>query len=668
MAINRFYRRNPYEGQLYSLPVAPQLQLMQMTKQAYDMNYSDALKLKNNYIDALPQDRAEANALQQKYANKVDEIVNRHGGDYAKIGKSLRELQAEAMSDFAPGSKGAAIVTQKRIYDDWRKRNEERVAKGDVLPEDVSLGSNEFMRNYKGVSSNEDGVYAPTMIEDVAEFSDPNKLFMDVQSKITPEKTKIQYTKFENGFVKDITEEVETKSPQKLKQAFGTALMSDKKTINYLRQQARYRGLNPSSTLQYVDDLTTSAATSYAYRNISSGTKTERDPMALAAYKAKLDADNIKLKHSLDNSIDNPSNGLEFGQDIPINAKKQLDPKNWKSNLFLDQVIYSSPTSAQVRTGMEGNYTKIQSTIPAQEKNLFSLYKNDSLAADKINKSALKLAVRNYAQSMKFDVDKMSEIQLKSFINANEENIIQSYNAIDKDVNAGKSFYKPLNDRIIPQVSDRAFRSLLSQSPVTFVDADGKRLENVNLKQLLDEGKITMEDIVDDKGKRKSDVFGYSVLGGLYSNTPGYMMNVYGKDGAKGTIVVHDQSVQRKDLYNNIGNAMKEVTFGGKSISSPFRVGSNMLVAHSNLVTERGQTKNQLSFSRLDRDGNSYPLYYEDLFSNDDGTRMGIPGINDENKTPLSVIDFQEMLMPEYIKAQPYSYSKKDESYSRQPQ
>lgn len=64
--VNRFYKRTPYDIGLYTPPVEAIQQTLQIAQQRYDTNYALAESIKNNFIPSLPQDRAEANRIQNE--------------------------------------------------------------------------------------------------------------------------------------------------------------------------------------------------------------------------------------------------------------------------------------------------------------------------------------------------------------------------------------------------------------------------------------------------------------------------------------------------------------------------------------------------------------------------------------------------------------------------
>jgi hypothetical protein len=66
MAVNRFYKRTPYDIGLYVPPIEVMQQTLEMAQKQYDINSDAADKIKDNFIPSLQQDRQKANELQKQ--------------------------------------------------------------------------------------------------------------------------------------------------------------------------------------------------------------------------------------------------------------------------------------------------------------------------------------------------------------------------------------------------------------------------------------------------------------------------------------------------------------------------------------------------------------------------------------------------------------------------
>ena len=114
MAVNRYFRRTPYEGSFYTPPVDLIATQLEYAQRKYDENYAIAQEIKSNFIDSLPQDRKAANEIQDRYNSTIDGIVSQYNGDYSKAGQDLNNFLYQLKKEYNPGGKAHAIVTRKQ--------------------------------------------------------------------------------------------------------------------------------------------------------------------------------------------------------------------------------------------------------------------------------------------------------------------------------------------------------------------------------------------------------------------------------------------------------------------------------------------------------------------------------------------------------------------------
>lgn len=118
MAINRFYKRTPYEGELYSPPINVIAKGLEYAQETFDTNLDYLNKVKNNYIQSLPSDRARANELQNEYEKLTSDVISKHNGDLSQATRELRELQNRIAKDYGPGGEAGAIQERYKTYAD----------------------------------------------------------------------------------------------------------------------------------------------------------------------------------------------------------------------------------------------------------------------------------------------------------------------------------------------------------------------------------------------------------------------------------------------------------------------------------------------------------------------------------------------------------------------
>jgi len=191
--VNRYTQFRPYEFDLYQPNLQAMNQTLSILQKRHDTNKAFADELKNTMIDALPQDRQRANELQQKYSTQIDNIVGAYKGDYSKATNALYELQSSMKKEFGKGGEAAAIQQNYNSFMDWNKRQQERLAKKEIISEDYALGRNYFLEGFKGTGVRDEfGNYADisNQLEEVAEAVDPNKMIQEMKQTVTPEKYK----------------------------------------------------------------------------------------------------------------------------------------------------------------------------------------------------------------------------------------------------------------------------------------------------------------------------------------------------------------------------------------------------------------------------------------------------------------------------------------------
>lgn len=329
MAVNRYYKREPYELGLYTPPIGYVEKTLQFAQKQYDTNYSVAEMIKNHYIESLPQDRAQANAIQEEYEKRIDDIVATYKGDYSQAGKDLRGLLSDIKKDYNPGGRAAAISSNYATYKDWLGRHQERLKKGEILAEDLNLANDYFMSNYTGVGNIDPvtGDYNRFNPEEVSAYTDPDKIIQDVYKTFKPEKRKVGKTVFENGLKKYTVEETEGIDANRLLPSFRQALLGNPQYSNYLAQKSKFLGLDSDSVEQYIDQYSEQRAQDLSYMNVSHDEKFDRDPLYLLREKARLDKKNQddllqKLSYRYDPATKN----------INRDAVK-IDPENWRKSI-----------------------------------------------------------------------------------------------------------------------------------------------------------------------------------------------------------------------------------------------------------------------------------------------------------------------------------------------
>jgi len=150
------------------------------------------------------------------------------------------------------------------------------------------------MNNYQGIGEIDPvtGSYNRFNPETLTDYADPNKIIQDVYKEFKPEKYKVGESVLRNGMIEYTEKEREGITAERLNPSFQTALTSDPKFMSYIQQKYKYMGKD-GLALPTVAAYAAQRAQDLSYMNESSISKMERDPLAVAREKARLDKQNI---------------------------------------------------------------------------------------------------------------------------------------------------------------------------------------------------------------------------------------------------------------------------------------------------------------------------------------------------------------------------------------
>lgn len=325
MPINRYNTISEKNFNLYVPPVQAIGAALETAQKTYDTNFMFANELKNKYINALPQDRAAANELQTGWENQVDELVKKYNGDYSTASKDLYLLQKNIEKQYRQGGKAYAIESTYQTIQDSKKRNQERLAKGDVTQELYQSAYDYFDKNYKGVQKQADGTYSTASMPELAKSVDTLKAAREVVKDIKPRTVKEnRRVDLGNGQYRMDTVEVSQVDPTEVRNAVAGTIASNDEYINYAKQLAQFTGRDPMDILN--NELTTvynavGPAASGVFNDSRTMGETQMDPFA-----------KMKLQHSysMAEEYQKQKNRLALAD-----AKGELKPSEPTSNLRL---------------------------------------------------------------------------------------------------------------------------------------------------------------------------------------------------------------------------------------------------------------------------------------------------------------------------------------------
>lgn len=292
MAINRYTRRQALPIKFYTPPLDVMAKALQMKQTAYDKYYAIADQLAQQQISALAPDRARANAIIQGYQNSIDNVVEQYGGDYSRIGKDLQSLARQIHRDFTQGGEAFAIQSNYSQYQDWLKRMQDLIKAKVIRPEQLNMGSNYILSNYKGIGQIDPltKTYNTINTVEIVPYVDISKKAMDAASKIVAEKGGYEsWTLSNDGYIWGKKgSKWERVTPERITSVISNAINNDPAIAAYV-QQSRMFGYDPL-TQENLKGIIQQGIDTYAYNNTWSTSDIKFDPIGTKQIQDQMDA------------------------------------------------------------------------------------------------------------------------------------------------------------------------------------------------------------------------------------------------------------------------------------------------------------------------------------------------------------------------------------------
>lgn len=553
--INRFSRRTPYDLGLYTPPIEVAALAMEKAQNQYNQNFQLAHEIKNKYVESLPQDRAKANEIQLRWEKQVDEIVANYQGDYSKASKDLALLISDMRKQYNPGGEAHAITSNYMQYNDWLTRHRDRVEKGKVMGDDLNLANSYIMKNYTGIGTVDPvtGAFNKVNTEDLVDHIDEDKIIRDVYSTFKPEKRSQGMSYLDkDGFIKYEKVETDGITKDRLLPSFRQALAGNDQFVSYQSQKAKFLGIDPNQYLPaYVDNYSNRRAQDLSYLNMSSDSKMERDPLYVARAKASMDKENMMSMLS--------TLQYETGQPNVTMAKEPtIDPDNWRDDTsFADYIVPGS-------TGLFGNvttrdYSERNRRLTEPKQSLDSFLSSDKSTAkllDKnVNPNLAKALWEKKKQDFSADYSTKYGKDMK-WTQQFEKNFWWDYKKEHPNHTAYQTYSQTIDGpaknstlkQILPEVLSG---NAMIYTPGNATERHSRELDEEIIKALYD----------DEKGLKNLDALGLKYV----QPGPGYIAAGYQIDTPKGSFVISDQDVQRRQWSNMMSSALAPIYFHGKS-------------------------------------------------------------------------------------------------------
>ena len=593
--INRYMNRVPYQGTLSMVDVNAVGKVLDQAQKQYDANYSLANQLKNKYLNALPQDRAEADKIQLETEQRIENIVKKYNGDYSQASKDLSSLIFDLQKQYSPGGKAHAIETNYKTYYDSLARERERLQKKEITANQIYALQSFVNREYKGVGEKDpiSGSYKSLNMPDLAEYVDANAILDEAFTKTPEIKTKEGRTYWEGD--KQFYKEVEKsgKSYNTLNSAFYNALTNNNKYVGYLQQYAYLLGEKDSAEKD-IETISSNQAKVRAYENSSDILKGEYSPVYL---------ENLKHQHAMRRLKYNKELKTPSDSDIPVDIGELLNRHAGaplevsdveKAQTFNETWEHDPLTGALIR-----NLVPIESS----RSDLYTAINDGTLKKvnPNVNLNLLNASINEAAARNGFKLDGMPSAVKKNFVNSKKNEIERIYNEGLKNVNVGTADEFAIPSHAGAVLRDQLISRAMSGGTSVFTIKNGNVQEYQKLSDIgLNDELFTKE----GKVKEGVRVTHYVIPGAGYSK-PAY--KVVTPSGDK--FFITDQNKYRTEHFNELGNAHAPIWNEGKETGNPFRVynsSSNTslaLVPKMNYEFVNGVPKQVVKYYSVGRDG-----------------------------------------------------------------
>lgn len=251
MPVNRYYNPRVYEESLYAPPVDFIAKALDSAQKQYDVNLDLAEKLRNQYVQARPQDRARANEIQGDISKRVDDIAAKYAGDYSGATKDLYRLRSDIGKMFGPGGEAAAIQGNYLIEQQSLKDEKDRLAKGEINQEQYQA-LQDYYKKAPSTTKAADNTYSVLNPIALAKYVDHSKIYKETLDKTKPRT--VSYDRYAGkgpgGNIIYETIKQSSIDPTELYNKFSTDLENDDGFRNYINQTAQLQGRDPSELMQ----------------------------------------------------------------------------------------------------------------------------------------------------------------------------------------------------------------------------------------------------------------------------------------------------------------------------------------------------------------------------------------------------------------------------------
>jgi hypothetical protein len=637
MAINRYYNRTPYDLGLYTPPVDMMYKTLETLQKRYETNSAVLDEIRNAYIQALPQDKARATQIQNTWFKSVDDMVAKSGGDLASITKDLNKLVAGIKRDMSPMGEAGNIMGNYTKYQDWTKRHQERLAKGEIIGTDFAQANKYVMNKYSGVKFNEEtGTWVSDL--DLSDMSNyvpideiANKQLQLLNGSPDAYKRKTSVLG-RDGLFHDEEHSYKGVGKDRIRGALLTTLGADPRVQGYLADKMKYSGLDPSQASAFLQLYADGMGESYKWEQREDGMELRRDPNSTAMLKHRLNNQLLESFLPLMEGELAPAglgaNQAGYGElNADILAKVSGDANFYEDKTRALQIFQKSVFGSPSGLTDIGPVKKARNFGESMSNIFRDPVKKQRLQNNGIDANLLERIYKDYSKE---------SLTAQQF----EEKVMQAYNASAKNMSAFKTYEVQVQPAAKEEILKTYLPGLLIGNKSYYDPATKNTYRNLP----KDIGKVLEE------AKKDPDLVDVAIVGPQPGNPTGGIRvtarvdpGIFSPDTPK-TIIIPTPYTKVKDKFTGVYSMFKPIFEQGSTIGAKGADGSYPIRV-------------------FERDVNG--TYYDRIFmatENDKGKYQDPVTNKSVDLYDFSLMSLQEQLANDLAKLMPRGASKSDQT------
>jgi hypothetical protein len=512
---NRFQQYAPIDWYLPKTDLQSLAIGLESKQKRFDAGYEQAAKLGELSIDSLPQHTARANALVQDWQKKKDELVTKYDGDYAAAYRDIDRLARDIQRQMKPGSEAAAIITQKKVFQDtYEAMSKDKEANPEAVNQWYQYYMNPNSAGYikelkQDPLTQSWGVTTP---EQIVKWKAPDEIVQKSIDNLIADSYTKEYDSLSGAWKYRNKETKEVLSYNDVYNTVSRSLITDPSFIQGIAQSHKFRNVS-FSPQDYVHQLADSYAKDYSYAKESSSQTMDGNEVWMHLDKQrKEDERQNRLLGGL-GEVFNPKMGeMDYSSNLlgkDLGFDELIPGKANRSFPSFDELI--TDPAGSVMTGMEFNFSPMQAVIDGVDGVRTTMW------ANKNGKDVINTAITNGTFTQKGgNVNLMQAVLRSAPANASGNDLMKLYNEARVQSGAGqKGTFFELDPEFGKQAAQQLLLSPIGQMSTIRVRKGNGAVETISYEDFK---KTYGGEIYKDDGTLKPE---YTMLNSLVTASTG---------------------------------------------------------------------------------------------------------------------------------------------------